>query len=156
MIRRGIDFVKREWKMMIRYFFVGSSSFLVKAGMYMLLSRVLQPGGLRDFQNAEAIFISVVYNYTLHRLWTFRGKTPARGSMIRYLSVVGSSIVLDAAIFHVLHTRMGIYDAYVIGIIGIMIAGYGFMSHTFFSFHDDPFRGFKRLIEKIKYAKTKV
>ncbi len=126
--------------MLAKYIFVGGSSFFVKAGSYGLLSRVLQVGVDNNLLNAEALFITIIYNYGLHRLWTFRGKEMAPGSVVRYLIVVGLSMGLDVALFYILNTLAGIYDVYVIVIIGVVNAAFGFFAHTFFSFHHDPFR----------------
>ncbi|MCR4278634.1 MAG: GtrA family protein [bacterium] len=140
MIQKIVLYIQKEWRLLLKYLFVGGSSFFVKIGSYTIFSRFLQPQGVREIQNIEAIAVAVIYNYTLHRLWTFRGKKPAPGSTIRYATVVGISVFLDAGLFFVFHSIFKIYDAVTIVVVGVIMALYGFLSHTFFTFHHDPLR----------------
>lgn len=140
MFQKITSYIRREWRLLAKYVFVGGSSFFVKAGSYAVISRLIQPGGVREIQNVYAIAVAVVYNYTLHRFWTFRRKKPAPGSMARYACVVGFSVLLDAGLFAIFHTILGVNDAVTIVLVGGIMALYGFLGHTFFSFHHDPMR----------------
>ena len=138
MRQKVLRYIQQEWRLLTKYLFVGGSSFFVKAVSYILISRIIQPGGVREIQNVEAVAITVVYNYTLHRLWTFRGKKPAPGSTFRYAIVVTISVFLDACLFYLLHSILHIYDAVTIVFVGGIMALYGFLGHTFFTFHHNP------------------
>lgn len=135
---RGKMLVLQEWKTALRFLVVGGSSFLVKAGAYVLISRALWPEGPRTFQNVLAIVVSVMYNYTLHLLWTFRIHRPAPGSFPRYLAVVIGASLADIGLFYVLHVQAGLYDLAAFVINGISIASFTFILHRLFTFRTHP------------------
>jgi putative flippase GtrA len=137
---RAVSMVKREWKTVIRFGLVGGSSFLVKAGMYALLSRVIWNDGPRSIQNIIALGIAMVYNYTLHRFWTFTTHQPMNGSAQRYVMVVVTAAVLDAAFFYVGHDILHIYDFLVLVLGALTGALFTFSAHRLFTFHSDPYR----------------
>lgn len=131
---------ERERRTTFRYLLVGSSSFGVKAVSYAALSRLIWETGNRTIENALAVLVSMVYNYTLHRFWTFRHQQSAPGSMLRYVIVVVSASLLDVALFNFLHYKFGFYDFGVVFFNGVAIAGLGFVSHRLFTFHSNPWK----------------
>ncbi|MFA5935746.1 MAG: GtrA family protein [Patescibacteria group bacterium] len=133
-------FIQQEWKMIFRFLLVGSSSFLVKAGVYALLSRLLWMDGPRSLQNAAALSISMMYNYTLHRLWTFTHQAPSRGSAQRYVGVVAVASLLDVVFFYFAHDVFGLYDFLVLVLGAMLGAFFTFTAHRLFTFHNNPYK----------------
>lgn len=132
--------LKREKPMLIRYVLVGSSSFGVKAGVYALLSRVLWPQGILYLENIAALIVAMIYNYTLHRFWTFNHQKPAAGSGARYIGVVILGNALDASLFYVGNEIFKIYDFAVLVFNSAFTAVLSFMMHRFFTFHNNPWK----------------
>lgn len=132
--------VLKEWKTIFRFVTVGGSSFAVKVLVYALLSRLIWEQGPRSLENIMAIMVSMIYNYTLHRLWTFRHQQAANGSVPRYVAVTAAASLLDVVLFHELHVIVGIYDFVVLVFNGLTIAIFTFFSHRLFTFHNDPWK----------------
>lgn len=130
----------REWRTLVRFGFVGGTSFLVKVGCYALLSRILWVEGSRSLENVLALLVAIIYNYALHRLWTFRHLPMASGTFVRYSMVVVLASVLEASMFYVLHERFGFYDLFVLVFDTFLIAFLTFFLHRLFTFHDDPWK----------------
>ncbi|MEO5927971.1 MAG: GtrA family protein [Patescibacteria group bacterium] len=136
-IREGIT---REWKTFMRFALVGGSSFAVKATAYTLLSRVIWNAGPRWVENIIALVISMIFNYTLHRLWTFKFQKSHSGSAPRYVAVVGVASLLDAGLFYIGHDILKFYDLLVLVADAALIAGFTFSAHRLFTFHHNPYR----------------
>jgi putative flippase GtrA len=146
MFKKFLSIIRRESKMLIRYVFVGGSSFGVKVGVYAALSRLLWIDGPRSLQNIIALLIAMVYNYSLHRFWTFKHQEPAPGSAPRYVAVVIIGSTLDASLFYLGHDILKFYDFFVL----IANAGFttilSFTLHKFFTFHNNPWKKNKRAV----------
>jgi putative flippase GtrA len=132
--------VLREWKTVVRFAIVGGSSFLVKAGAYALLSRLIWNSGPRWVENILALGVAMVYNYSLHRMWTFKFQQPHPGSAPRYVIVVAIASLLDAVLFYIGHDRLKVYDFLMLVIDAALIAGFTFSAHRLFTFHSNPYR----------------
>lgn len=143
----GRDLVLREWKTVFRFGLVGGSSFLVKAGGYALLSRVLWTDGPRSIQNVLALGLAMIYNYTLHRFWTFRFQRPTNGSAPRYIAVVIAASLLDVVFFYILHDLFGVYDFLVLALGALCGGVFTFTSHRLFTFHHDPYRRKRNVVQ---------
>jgi putative flippase GtrA len=135
---RAVDIAKREWKTVFRFGIVGGSSLLVKTGVYALLSRILWNDGPRLVQNILALCVSMIYNYLLHRFWTFRSQAPQNSSAPRYVMVVVAASLLDAFLFYIGHTVLEIYDFAVIVGAAFIGALFTFTAHRFFTFRGRP------------------
>lgn len=139
-IRRVRELVTKEWKTLTRYLLVGGSSFGVNILVYLAISRYFWPEGYKPIINVMAIGVSMIYNYLLHRLWTFRHQQAAAGSVQRYVVVVVAANTLDALVFYILQVKLEIYDVAVKIFNGGFIAVFSFVSHRFFTFHNDPWK----------------
>lgn len=134
------ELVLKEWKTFFRFALVGGSSFLVKALAYTLISRILWNAGPRWVENIMALGIAMIYNYTLHRLWTFKFQTPHPGSAGRYVAVVAIASALDAVFFYIGHDILKVYDLLVLVVNAALIAAFTFSAHRWFTFHSNPYR----------------
>lgn len=132
--------IKREKLMLTKYVLVGGSSFGVKVGVYALLSRVLWPQGALYIENIAALIIAMIYNYTLHRFWTFNHQKPAAGSAGRYIGVVLLGSALDASLFYIGNEIFKIYDFFVLVFNSGFTAFLSFLLHRFFTFHNNPWK----------------
>jgi hypothetical protein len=52
------------------------------------LSRLIWNNGPRWVENILALGVAMIYNYSLHRMWTFKFQQPHPGSAPRYVLVV--------------------------------------------------------------------
>lgn len=130
----------REWRTFVRFALVGGSSFLVKFLAYTILSRLIWNDGPRWLENIMALGVAMIYNYTLHRMWTFKFQQPHPGSAVRYVIVVIVASLLDAVLFYIGHDLLGIYDLFMLVIDAALIAGFTFSAHRLFTFHNNPYR----------------
>jgi putative flippase GtrA len=140
MRKRLVEIARREWKTLFRFGLVGGSSLLVKIGMYAVLSRIVWTSGPKTLENVMALGVSMVYNYTLHRFWTFRFQKTMNGSAQRYTMVVVAASLLDVGVFFIGHDLLGIYDFLVLAGGAFIVAFFTFAAHRFFTFHHDPYR----------------
>lgn len=138
--QRIMGMVIREWRSMMKFVIVGSTSVALKAGIYALLSRALWTSGPHWIENIAALTISTIYNYTFHRFWTFSHLKPAAGSSRRYLIVLAFGFALDATLFTVGTEVLKIYDFLVILVVSMIIPCFTFVVHRVFTFHPNPYR----------------
>lgn len=126
--------------MLIRYLLVGGSSFLVQFLTYVFQSRIVWQSGARPIQNVIAIIASMIYNYSLHRFWTFRQQQPAKGSAQRYVFVVIFWNGVSAGLFWLLHDIFHLYDLLILFLNSGVIMVMSFLTHRLFTFHSNPWK----------------
>lgn len=134
------DFLWREWKTIFRFLMVGGSSFAVKAVSYALLSRLIWTSGSRNVENGIALVVATIYNYLLHRFWTFGHQRPASGVIKRYSIVLALGTAMDIGFFYILHSLWHIYDFLALAMTSLLIAFCTFNLHRFWTFHEKPWR----------------
>ncbi len=129
------DWIVREFWRMFRYGIVGGTSLLLHAGLYALLSRVLWVEGNRTLEYVIALVITAVFNFTLHRIWTFAVKGFSSRMVARYVIVILSSMGIQSGIFFVGVELMGIYDFIVFFISAAIAAFLQYLGHRMFTFN---------------------
>ncbi|MEI7512169.1 MAG: GtrA family protein [Candidatus Uhrbacteria bacterium] len=135
MIHRVSRFAKAEGGTFARFLVVGGLSFLINIGVYALLSRVLFPNGNRLIESVAANGIAILFNFLLHKIWTFGGAVKKdHFQMVRYGIVVAGAAALQACIFAFGHGRFGINDFLVIAVATGICAIFTFFAHRFFTF----------------------
>lgn len=137
MIRRLFSFARREAKTIIKFLTVGGASFVVYIAAYTLQSRILYPGApdeARVIMNLAASCLSVLFNYTAHRFWTYGAKETTIQQVAWYVFVAGSVTFLQSFLFWVGHVLLGIFDYLVILMVGAICASYTFLMHRYFTF----------------------
>jgi len=144
-----MEIARREWKTVFRFGVVGVSSLFVKTSAYAILSRIVWTAGPRTLENAMALGVSMVYNYLLHRFWTFRYQKAMNGSAQRYAIVVVVASMLDIGVFYVGHDILGIYDFAVLIGGAFIVALFTFTAHRFFTFHHDPYRRGANVVQSV-------
>ena len=89
---------------LVRYLVVGGASFAVDAGLLLTLHDGV--GWPRLVAASIAFWTALLLNFTLNRIWAFRGHEDVKVSLARYLTVVGFNYLGSLVILEV-GTRLG-------------------------------------------------
>ncbi|OIQ49102.1 Undecaprenyl-phosphate mannosyltransferase [Pseudodesulfovibrio hydrargyri] len=111
----------------IRFLFVGASGVVVNLGLYWVLTRLL-PIGL-EIAAPVAIEVSIVSNFILNNVYTFRERGSGNSLARRFLYfhvAAGLAGVVNYSIFILLVRGVGMYDilANCVGIVGGTVVNY--------------------------------
>ncbi len=105
----------------IKFAFVGGSGVVVNMGLLFLLTRYFD---LRlELASPIAIELSILSNFTLNNLWTFRKRDthiPFWGRIFRYHLVTGLAGLVNYGILLLLVNSFGLHDL-LSNLIGILI-----------------------------------
>jgi putative flippase GtrA len=140
-IGKVITALRKEFWTIFRFGLVGGSSALFKIGCYAVISRILWTSGSRSVQNVLALGIAMIYNYSLHRLWTFKHQKSTKGSAVRYVLVVVAASLMDAGLFYLGHSVWHVYDFLVLAVIPFVVAVFTFLGHRYYTFRGTPSEG---------------
>jgi putative flippase GtrA len=132
---RDRDWLVREFWQMFRYGIVGGGSTLFFIGLYALLSKVLFRTWNSTLLDALALAICAVFNFMLHRAWSFKAKAFSVGMIRRYLVTIILASLLQVALFHVGTAWFGFVDFFVQIALVPFIAWAQYMGHRMFTFH---------------------
>lgn len=142
MIRRFLKEKNVTWEKLwsevwnlFKFGVVGSSSLGINAGVYALLSRVLWTSGDRTLESIISVSVSAVYNFTLHRTWTFKARGFNARMVARYIGVVVAGSALTGALFYIGHEILRIYDFIVLVGSALLVAGVSYVTHRLYTFH---------------------
>lgn len=135
-----LEAIMRERVTITRYVIVGLTSFGVRFVSYAVISRLLWMDGPRTVQNAIALGIAIVYNYTLHRYWTFRHQQSAPGTIQRFVIAIIFWNAVDAGLFAMLHDVFHVYDLLILFLNSGIIMTMSFFTHRLFTFHSNPWK----------------
>lgn len=125
----------REIWGLFKYGVVGGSSLALHTGLYHLQSRIIWPDGYRTAQYVTALLISAVYNFTLHRKWTFSAKGYSHQMLLRYISVILISMGSQSVVFYIGVDLLHVYDYYVFAVSVVVASLIQYFGHRFFTFH---------------------
>jgi putative flippase GtrA len=134
----SMETFKREWRTASRFVIVGGTTILVKLIIYAVLSRYIMPNAQKPVLNVAAGSISFIYNYFLHRFWTFHHQRPAPGSMLRYAGILAVAAIMDAVLFYLGHRYLKIYDLLLLIADSAIVGLFTFTAHRFFTFKSRP------------------
>jgi putative flippase GtrA len=129
------DWLVREFWQMVRYGIVGGGSTVFFLGLYALFSKVLFRTWNPTLLDALALTVSAVFNFMLHRAWSFKAKGFSVGMIHRYLVTIVSASLLQVALFHVGTAWLGFLDFYVQIVLVPFIAWVQYVGHRMFTFH---------------------
>lgn len=142
MIRRFLKEKNVTWDMLwsevwnlFKFGVVGSSSLGINAGVYALLSRVMWTEGDRTLESIISVSVSAVYNFTLHRAWTFKARGFNARMVARYVGVVVAGSALTGALFYIGHEILRIYDFFVLVGSALLVASVSYFTHRLYTFH---------------------
>lgn len=139
MIDRAKNFATKEGKGIAKFLIVGGISFLIYAGMYAFLTRIVFPEGNRTLMNFLSICSSAGFNFSAHRGWTYQA-TQARhiDQAWKYIAVVVSATLLQTFLFWLSVDRLGFFDGFVLVPIAGICAVYTYFTHRLFTFRKPP------------------
>lgn len=121
----------------LRFLIVGGSSFLVNALLYALFSRILLASFRAEFSNILAVVVASLYNYALHRVWTFQSRGSHRKQGFTYIAVAVSAMALQAALFWLGYRILQIHDFIVVVVVNLLIPLYTYPLHKRLTFRHD-------------------
>lgn len=113
---------------------VGVSSLILYNAVFALLSRFLFPDGNRTAEAVAAMLCSSVFNFLLHKNWTFGTAFHPR-MLGRYLVVMVIGVTLNGVLFYIGHEFFGLYDFIVLNGSSFLIAGATYFLHRLYTFH---------------------
>jgi putative flippase GtrA len=139
MIDQAKHFARKEGKGIIKFLIVGGLSFLIYAGMYALLTRIVFPEANRTLMSFLSVCSSAGFNFFAHRGWTYQA-TQARhvDQVWKYLAVVISATMLQTFLFWLAVDFVGIFDGYVLVPVAGICAVYTYFTHRLFTFRKPP------------------
>jgi dolichol-phosphate mannosyltransferase len=135
---RGALGRRENWLQLIRFCLVGASGYVVNLAVYTLL---LELGDVHYLLAATASFlVAVTNNYTLNRLWTFRGQ---RGHVayqgLRFLVVSTIALAANLVILHLLVDYADVGKVLAQAIAIVLVTPWNFVGNKLWSFG----RGFR-------------
>lgn len=117
-----------------KFIVVGGSSFVLFIAIYSLLS-LLFPDTSRTLLTFTSSVLSGVYNFTVHRYWTFRSRALVGSALQRYIVVVIVATMEQTVLFYVGHELLHLFDYLVQVLVAAPVAGTTYLLHRFFTFH---------------------
>jgi len=117
-------FIKYLWSMrreFAKYFIVGFSGVFIDMGTLILLKEKF---GMHPTMAVSInAFITLAYNFTLNKYWSFRNHAMPHKQIIRYLILAGANYVFSVGIMHVGADWLG-YDYRLVRLatIAVMVA----------------------------------
>lgn len=101
------SFFFRDHRLFVRYILVGIASALIEFSLFSLL---YQWAGWRLLvANGLALAVAIVFNFLLHRSWTFRQKREAGRQLRRYLFMQLVAVALNNGLVWLFVERFGWY-----------------------------------------------
>ena len=135
MIQKLKQTALKEGRGVMMFLIVGGLSFLIYAGIYALLSRLVFPEANRTLMNLLAICSSTGFNFLAHRGWTYRATEGRHADQIwKYSIVVVTATLLQMTLFWTAVEKIGIYDGYAVIPIAGICATYTYFTHRLFTF----------------------
>lgn len=131
---------------LVRFVIVGGTTFVFQSFLYFVFSRWL----FLDMPNIASYMLAIgfaaVQNYVMHRAWTFGDQKTAQGSAFRFLTVLSLGIGLNIVIFWICYGLLGIHDLVSAFIAGIIVPLFTFLTHRFWTFHENPGAALSRIV----------
>jgi len=124
-----------EAKKLSRFIVVGGSSFLLFISIYTLLSQFVWPSASRTLLTFMSSALSGVYNFFVHRFWTFRSRALVGNALARYLMVVAIATVEQTIFFYIGHEVLHLFDYLVQVLVAAPVAVTTYVLHRWFTFH---------------------
>jgi len=134
--------LRKEAKKLVRFLFVGTSTFLLQTFVYYFLTRWLLIDLPRLASYSLALFYALAYNYSLNRAWTFKDQASAKGSVRRYALVAAAATLFSMTLFWIGEDLLHIYDLIVVVGVNVLIPFFTFISHRVYTFNNKPRIGY--------------
>jgi putative flippase GtrA len=124
-----------ELKKLLKFGIVGGSSFVLFISIYTLFSYVLWPDASRTLLTFVSSLLSSIYNFSVHRLWTFRSRAFVGNALARYLVVMAIATVEQTILFYIGHEVLHLFDYLVQVLVAAPVAMTTYVLHRWFTFH---------------------
>lgn len=124
---------------LIRYLFIGGSSFLIDFGLLFLFYEIL---GVKLWISTGIAFLaSFVFNYSLQRVFSFSSQSNHGLSLVKYIGLVVFNTLATIAIVAFLDQFL----AWQVGKVVATIAttAWNYLAYRYIVFVDKPFKGKK-------------
>jgi putative flippase GtrA len=121
------------WRI-FKYGVVGVTSLLIHLGLYSWMSRVIWVSGNRTLEYAVALVCASIFNFTLHRLWTYNAGAFQLRMLAKYIVVIGSSMLMQSLVFHICIDWLHLFDYFAFAISAVFAIIYQYFLHLFFTF----------------------
>ena len=144
LIFRLIKTLRSEFWRLFTFGIIGLSSLAVVVGLYALVSRVLWTNGPRTVEYTLVNIFVTWLNYEANRHFTFQKQQRSVGSLGRFITVAVVATGLNSVLFWFGHDVSHISDFAVIIANAFIVATFTFTSHRLFTFHERPWRWFKK------------
>lgn len=133
-----------EIRRLATFVVIGGVSVGTNIVLYGLLSRVIWPTGNRTLEYVMSTMIVTYINYEANRRFTFGARQRTVGAMGRFATIAVVAFGLNAVLFWTGNDVLHLWDFGVIVGSALLVAGFTFSSHRFFTFHPEPWRHFRR------------
>lgn len=123
-------------RQLIKFALVGVSSFLLDLLIYIFLTRTI--GWFRDYYivaNALAFLCTVLWSFTINRLWTFKmrnGFSTRQYSKFLIVSTVG--LAMSSGLLYLIVEKLQLYDVAAKFLIAIVVMLWNFNANKFWTF----------------------
>lgn len=114
---------------------VGVTSLGINEGVYALFSRVLFPWLHLTVSYVLSVAVSGIFNFTMHRLWTFKARAFNNQMLFRYIVVVLIGMALSGGLFYIGTDLLHIHDLVVPIGAAFIVAGATYFLHRWYTFH---------------------
>jgi putative flippase GtrA len=131
---RDPKWLREEFWRLFKYGIVGLASTGIFLGVYALFSRLIWTTANKTLLDGIAMCVSAVFNFTMHRIWTFEAGNHDFGMIIRYFVTVSLSAVIQTALFHIGNGILGFNDFFVQIILVPFIAAVSYVINRQFTF----------------------
>jgi putative flippase GtrA len=130
--------IGQEIKKVVKFLIVGCSTFVIQSVSYYVFSRFLMPDLDHTVLYVLAMALSLLFNYSANRKWTFDGQAAAQGSAKRYVYVVLMASLINSCTFWLGHDLLMFYDMHVVVLVNAIIPFFTFATHRLYTFNAKP------------------
>ncbi|MFA5129345.1 MAG: GtrA family protein [Patescibacteria group bacterium] len=136
MLQQLRRFYQKEFWGLFRYGVVGVVCLIIHTTLYVWMSRYIWISGSRTVQYTIALLVSAAFNFSLHRLWTFQVKSKSFAMVVRYSTVVGSSMLFQSVAFYFINVVLHMHDsvAFLVAVISSIV--YQYFGHRFVTYNE--------------------
>ena len=126
---------KLELVKIVKFVFVGGSTFVLQTIIYFVLSRYVILKFDNFYSYILALMIAIIYNYIAHNYWTFKDSSRIiKSSIKRYVLVVLLAFLLNNFLFYLGDNILRIYDLLVLVLVNFLMMFFTYLVHRFYTF----------------------
>ncbi len=130
----AIHFIEKfpYWRF-AKFLIIGGSALILDITIYYFLTREFEVPYL--FSRVLSLGVAIFWNFYLNRVWTFMAQEGSVFSQFgRFVTVIGTTSLLNLALMHVGVSWFGFYDIAVIIFVSILLTLVNFFAHSVWSY----------------------